>query len=156
MAHTHHLAQLNIARMIASIHNPIMADFVNNLDYINQIAEAHEGFVWRLKGDENNATAIRVFEDERLIINMSVWTSLEMLYKFTYASGHLEVFKRKKEWFSKMTGMHMVFWYISPGHIPTAVEAKNRLKYLNENGETPYAFTFKSKFTIADALNYNS
>jgi len=152
---TFHLAQLNIAKMIAPISSPIMADFVGNLDYINQIAENHEGFVWRLKGDENNAVAIRVFEDDFMIINMSVWTSKEALFKFTYSSEHVEIYKRKKEWFSAMVGMHMVFWYIPEGHEPTPAEAKERLKYLNENGETPFAFTFKSKFTAEDALNYN-
>lgn len=154
MRNKYHLAQLNIAKMIAPISSPIMADFVANLDRINHIAEKHEGFIWRLTGDSNNAVAIRVFEDDSMIVNMSVWTSLDSLFKFTYASEHVEIFKRKKEWFSKMTEMHMVFWYVPDGHMPTANEAKERLKFLKTNGETPYAFTFKSKYTVEEALNY--
>ncbi len=154
MTAPHHLAQVNIARMLAPIDSAIMADFVNNLDRINEIAERSNGFVWRLKGDENNATSLRVFEDDFLIINMSVWESKEALFDFTYRSGHLEVFTRKKEWFSAMESVHMAFWYVVPGHEPSPEEARERLRYLNEHGETPYAFTFKGKFAPKDAMDY--
>lgn len=154
MKQTLHIAQLNIARMLAPATSPIMADFVNNLDRINAIADVHEGFVWRMQGDALNAHALQVFEDEFLIVNLSVWTSMQSLFKFTYESGHIEIMKRKKEWFSNITGMHMVFWYTPIGHEPSPEEAKERLEFLNTNGETPYAFTFKSKFTSEDALNY--
>ena len=142
--------------MLAPIDDPIMADFVNNLDRINTLAENSDGFIWRLKGDENNATALRVFEDDQLIINMSVWKDLDALFKFTYQSDHIEVFKRRKEWFSKMRDMHMALWYVESGHEPTPDEAKHRLAYLNEHGVTPYAFTFKSNFSVADHDNYKT
>ncbi|NND52555.1 MAG: DUF3291 domain-containing protein [Flavobacteriaceae bacterium] len=148
------LAQVNIAKMLAPIDDPIMADFVNNLDRINAIADRSEGFVWRLQGEENNATAIQAFEDDTLIINMSVWTDMNALFNFTYKSNHIEVFKRKKEWFSKLTDLHMAFWFVEEGHVPTPSEAKERLKYINEHGETPYAFTFKNRFSEADYLTY--
>ena len=150
----YHLAQVNIARMLAPIDSPVMADFVDNLDRINAIAENSVGFVWRLTGDENNATALRVFEDDFLIINMSVWESMEALFNFTYASQHTEVLKRKKEWFHKMSDMHMCFWFVEAGYEPSSQDAKQRLKYLNAHGDTPYAFGFKSKFSAEDAMNY--
>ncbi|MGY3793592.1 DUF3291 domain-containing protein [uncultured Aquimarina sp.] len=148
------LAQVNIAEMLAPINDPIMADFVNNLDRINELAEKSDGFVWRLKGDEGNATAITVFDNLFLIINMSVWESMQDLFNFTYQSAHVEILKRKKEWFHKMPRMHMAFWYVEDGHEPSPAEAKERLYYLQEHGETPYAFSFKSKFTPEDATNY--
>ncbi|WP_299899557.1 DUF3291 domain-containing protein [uncultured Aquimarina sp.] len=148
------LAQVNIAEMLAPINDPIMADFVNNLDRINELAEKSDGFVWRLKGDEGNATAITVFDNLFLIINMSVWESMQDLFNFTYQSAHVEILKRKKEWFHKMPRMHMAFWYVEDGHEPSPTEAKERLYYLQEHGETPYAFSFKSKFTPEDATNY--
>ena len=150
----YHLAQVNIAKMLAPIDNPVMADFVNNLDRINALAEESEGFIWRLKDDENNATALKIFEDDFLIVNMSVWTSIETLFSFTYQTAHTEIFKRKKEWFSKMPEMHMACWYIPEGEIPSTEEAKNRLAYLNNHGETPYAFTFKSKFSAVEASGF--
>lgn len=148
-----HLAQVNIAKRLAPMDDPIMQDFVNNLDEINAIADTSDGFIWRLK-DEDKDLAIRVFQDNTLIINMSVWENLESLFNYTYNSGHIEVFKRKKEWFSKMKMMHMAFWYIPIGYEPTFQDAKDRLDYLNKHGDTPFAFSFKSKFTALDSLNY--
>ena len=133
--------------------DPIMQDFVNNVDNMNAIADAAEGFIWRLQ-DEDKDEAIHVFQDDSLIVNMSVWESLECLFNYTYNSGHIEVFKRKKEWFSKMKMMHMAFWYVPEGYEPTFQEAKDRLDYLNTYGDTPYAFSFKNKFTVQDAQNY--
>lgn len=150
-----HLAQVNIAKRLAPMDDPIMQGFVNNLDNINAIADKSEGFIWRLK-DEDKDLVASVFEDNTLIINMSVWEDLESLFKFTYQSGHIAVFKRKKEWFSKLKMMHMAFWYIPVGYEPTFQDAKNRLDYLNTHGETPYAFSFKSKFTSLDAQNYTT
>jgi len=142
--------------MLAPIDDPIMLDFVNNLDRINAVAEQSDGFVWRLKDAENNATAIKAFEDDSLIINMSVWKSREDLFEFTYKSDHVEIFSRRKEWFSRIKAMHMVFWFVPEAYIPTPIEARERLEYINKHGETPYAFSFKSKFTIDDFLNYNA
>ena len=150
----YNLAQVNIAKMLAPIDDPIMADFVNNLDRINALADQSEGFVWRLQDIENNATAIKAFEDDTLIINMSVWKNMEFLFKFTYKSDHVEIFSRRKEWFSRIKDMHMVFWFVPVGHIPTPKEARERLDYVNKYGETPYAFTFKSKFTIEHFLKF--
>jgi len=150
----HHLAQVNIARMLAPIDSPVMVDFVNNLDRINALAEQSEGFVWRLTGEENDATALRVFEDDFMIINMSVWKSWDSLFDFTYKSDHVAIFARRKEWFSAMKEMHMVLWYVEAGHEPTPDEAKHRLSYLNEYGESPFAFSFKGKYTVDDALIY--
>ena len=141
--------------MLAPIDDPIMADFVNNLDRINALADQSDGFVWRLQDIENNATAIQAFEDDTLIINMSVWASMASLFEFTYKSDHVEIFSRRKEWFSRIKDMHMVFWFVPIGHIPTPKEARERLEYANKYGTTPYAFSFKDKFTVNDFLNYN-
>ena len=142
-----HLAQLNIAEAIASMESPIMADFINNTERINALAEKHAGFVWRLKGEEtDHSYSIKAFEDESLLVNMSVWKDRESLFDYVYNSGHIEIFKRRKEWFSKMPKMHMVLWYIEEGHIPTLAEAKERLEHLQQQGESEYAFSFKSKF----------
>lgn len=148
-----HLAQVNVAKRLAPMDDPIMKDFVDNVDRINVLADEHEGFVWRLK-DEDKDVAAKIFQDETLLINMSVWKSLDALFNYTYKSGHIEVFKRKKEWFSKMKMTHMAFWYVPEDYEPTFQDAKQRLDYLNEHGDTPYAFTFKSKFTTTESLNY--
>lgn len=152
------LAQVNIARMLAPIDSPVMKDFVENLDSINALAESSDGFVWRLKDDTNNATSIKVFDDDFIIVNMSVWENTDSLFQFVYRSDHVEIFKRRKEWFEKMPEMHMVLWYVPANHFPTVEEAIERLTYLRKKGETPFAFSFKKRFTVEDVqtvLNSN-
>lgn len=149
-----YLAQLNIARMLAPIDSPVMQDFVANLDRINALAESSTGFVWRLKDDTNNATSIKIFDDDFLIVNMSVWENADALAQFVYHSDHVEIFKRRKEWFERMPEMHMALWYVPATHFPTVEEATERLVYLRKHGETPYAFGFRKRFTIEDANSF--
>ena len=151
-----HLAQLNIARMLAPIDSPVMADFVANLDRINAIAENSPGFVWRLKDDSNNATSIRIFDDDFLIVNMSTWQSVDSLFQYVYKSDHVEIFKRRAEWFEKMTDMHMVLWYVPAGSTPTVADAVERLTHLRLQGDTPYAFSFKKRFSAEEAFALSS
>ncbi len=148
-----YLAQVNIAKRLAPLDDPIMQDFINNLDKINAIADSSDGFIWRLQNEDKDE-AVSVFQDDSLVINMSVWENLDVLFNYTYNSGHIEVFKRKKEWFSKMKMMHMAFWYVPIGYEPTFQDANDRLVYLNKHGDTPFAFSFKNKFTTTDSLNY--
>jgi Domain of unknown function (DUF3291) len=138
-----YLAQVNIATMLAPIDSEIMSGFVAQLDEINALAEASEGFIWRLKGEENNATALRVFENDHIIINMSVWESVESLKNYVYKSAHKMVMRDREKWFSKHESAYMALWWIPEGHIPTPHEAKERLAYLDTHGESDYAFTFK-------------
>jgi hypothetical protein len=147
-----YLAQINIAKIIAPLDSPIMADFTNNLDRINGVAEASDGFVWRLKDENNNATSIKIFEDEFIIVNMSVWKNIESLTHYVYKSDHIEFFKRREEWFHKMPVAHMTLWYIPSDHTPSSEEGKSRLEYLREHGDTPYAFSFRKRFTIEEYL----
>ncbi len=149
----YHLAQVNIAKRLAPMDDPIMQDFINNVERINAIADEAEGFIWRMQ-DEDKDLGVEIFKDDTLLVNISVWENLESLFNYTYKSGHIEVFKRKKEWFSKMKMVHMAFWYIPEGYEPTFQDAKQRLDYLNKYGDTPYAFSFKSKFSAKDAINY--
>lgn len=142
---SHDLAQLNIARLLAPIDSPQLAEFVANLERINALAEEAPGFVWRLQTEEGNATAIRHFGDE-VIVNMSVWKDVESLYAYVYRSGHMEVFRRRQEWFDRMRGSHLVLWWVPAGDRPSLSDAESRLDRLREHGSTPDAFTFKKVF----------
>ena len=146
MEATKYLAQVNIALMKDTMDSKLMHGFVSALDEVNALADVAEGFIWRLKGDNDNALAMRVFEDDFLVINMSVWRDVDSLKTFVYSDRHLEVYRQKKKWFHKMKSHHMALWYILPDHIPHPDEAKQKLEYLNINGESPLAFTFKSQY----------
>ena len=151
MTSTYHIAQLNIARLLAPIDDPLVADFVNNLDRINTLGESSLGFVWRLKDDTGNATAIKVYPDPRIIVNLTVWESIDALFDFTYKSRHVDIFRRRAEWFEPNEHIvNYVLWWIPAGTIPTVAEAKERLEYLRKHGPTPYAFSFKKRFPIPE------
>lgn len=145
-----HLAQINIGRLLAPIDDLLIADFKNNLDAINELAERSSGFVWRLKGDNNNATDFHPFGDALDIVNMSVWKSIDALKTFAFQSEHMEFLRRRREWFVKYPTAYMALWWIPAGHEPTIEEAKERLRSLDENGPTPFAFTFRQLFDPAE------
>jgi hypothetical protein len=142
-----YLAQLNIGRMVAPTTAPEVAEFMAALEPINAIADAAPGFVWRLQTDDGNATSIHAFDDDLLLLNMSVWESIETLRAFTFSSAHTPYLGRRREWFEKMAVAHMVLWWVPAGHIPTVEEAIERLEILRRDGPTPAAFTFRSPFT---------
>lgn len=138
------LAQINIARLLAPLDSPLLADFVADLDRINAVAEQSPGFVWRLKDDSGNATAIDPFNDKSLIVNLSIWKSLESLKDFAFRSEHLEVYLKRAKWFEKMDRPHLALWWVSPEEpFPDATEGRRRLLYLQEQGESTFAFSFK-------------
>jgi hypothetical protein len=146
-----HLAQLNIARFKLPLDRPEMAGFVAELDPINALADTAPGFVWRLQTEEGNATSIRAFDDDLMLVNMSLWESAEALADFVYRSDHLGVMRRRREWAEHMREAYMVLWWVAAGEIPTVDEAKERLEHLREHGPTPAAFTFKKRYSPGEA-----
>jgi len=144
------IAQVNIALPREPLDAPALADFVANLEPVNALADAAPGFVWRLQDETGDATSIQAFDDERLIINMSVWASIEDLWRFVYDGGHLEVMRRRREWMIRLAESHLVLWWVPAGHIPTVDEAKQRLEHLEAKGPTADAFTFKQRYRAPD------
>ena len=144
-----HLAQLNIARLRAPLDSPELADFVAALDPVNALADAAPGFVWRLQTDDGDATSIRAFDDDMLIVNMSVWESLDALRAYVYGSEHRAVMARRRQWFERMAEAYVVLWWVPAGHVPTVEEAKERLEALRREGPTADAFTFKTPWPAA-------
>ena len=145
-----HIAQINIASMLAPIDDPLLAGFVAQLDTINALADHSPGFVWRLQSDSGNATHIAAYEDALILINMSVWESIAALRAYAYRSEHVEVFRQRRQWFRKPEGPHLALWWVPAGHIPTVEEGQSKLEILAQNGPTTEAFTFKSRFAAPD------
>jgi hypothetical protein len=141
-----HIAQLNVARLRQPIDAPETAGFVANLDPVNAIADAAPGFVWRLQDDSGNATSIHTSADPLLIVNLSVWESIEALAAFVCRSPHADVFRRRREWFERATDPYLVLWWITAGAPPTVDDAMDRLHHLRAHGPTAEAFTFRERF----------
>lgn len=144
------LAQLNIALSKYPLDAPELRDFVDNLDLVNGIAEQSEGFVWRLKDESGDATNIKLFDDPNMIVNMSVWDNVDALKNFMFRTHHRDFMRRKGEWFHRLVEDTYVLWWVDDNHQPTPEEALERLQHLRENGDTPYAFSFKTNFTAKD------
>ena len=148
----YHIAQINIATMLAPLESETMSGFVARLDEINGLAEGADGFVWRLKTDEDNATAIRAFDNDQIIINMSVWESIDALFDFTYQSNHVELFRQRRDWFSKMSKPFFAMWWIPAETVPTPEDAQAKLNHIAQHGITPLAFNFKQRYTVEEML----
>jgi hypothetical protein len=142
----YHLAQVNIGRVKAPPDDPLLAGFMSRLDELNALADKSPGFVWRLQTSEGNATYLRPYDDDRILVNMSVWESIETLRQYVYGPAHTDLLKQRHEWFERFSGSYMALWWVPAGHLPGIDEAKKRLAYLDAHGPTEFAFTFKTTF----------
>jgi hypothetical protein len=146
-----YIAQLNISKMIGvNIDDPIMKDFVAQLDEINLLGEQSKGFVWRLKSEDGNATCYNPYSDDRIIVNFTVWETVGDLKDFVYNTAYRLVMKDRKRWFENLGQPSYVLWYVDADKIPTIDEAVERLNYLQSNGATSYAFDFKNIFSLTN------
>jgi hypothetical protein len=145
-----HVAQMNVARLLAPYGDPRVQEFFDELARINAAADASPGFVWRLQADGGDATAVQATADPQLIVNLSVWTDPDSLFDFVYRSQHTPVMAKRRQWFARFEGQHQVLWWVPAGHRPDTHEGFARLWHLEHYGPTPHAFTFKARFPPPD------
>jgi hypothetical protein len=141
-----HLAQINIGRIVAPLDDPVMREFVENLDRINALAEASPGFVWRFQTASGNATDERPYDDDRILINFSVWEDIASLRAFTYRGDHAAIMRKRRQWFEHMQEAYQALWWVPAGPHPTVREATSRIECIRAHGPTPEAFTFHQAF----------
>ena len=141
-----HLAQLNVGRLRAPMDDPRIDDFRENLDRINELAEASPGYVWRLQDESGNATGIKPYGDDLEIVNLTVWASVEALADFTYRTGHVEFLRRRREFFEAASQPILCLWWVPEGTTPSVEDAIARLDHLRAHGPSPTAFTFTQRF----------
>jgi hypothetical protein len=146
LAMAHYLAQINISRLLAPLDDPKIAAFVAQLEPINALADKAPGFVWRLKSESGNATDIAYNDDPFVIVNMSVWESIETLRGFAYRSDHANVLRDRAKWFEKMDKPSYCLWWIPAGHLPTVADGRERLEHYQKRGATPHSFWFSQHF----------
>jgi Domain of unknown function (DUF3291) len=143
---THHPAQINIARLSAPIDDPQIAEFVAQLEPIKALVDQATGFVWRLKLESGNDTDIAYNDDPFVIVNMSVWESIEMLRNYAYKSDHAKVFRDRAKWFEKMDKPSRCLWWIPVGHITSVAEGRERQEPYQKHGAMAYSFWFSQHF----------
>ncbi len=147
---TWHVAQANVARLVAPIDDVRVADFVAAFEPVYAASDRAPGFVWRLSA-EADADSVTAFDwdaatDAGVIFNMSVWDTIEHLEAFIYGVDHLPVLRRRREWFERMLVPYSACWWIPAGQRPTPEEAESRVRRLRTDGPTPYAFTLRARF----------
>ncbi len=143
-----HIAQYNVARMRAELDDPVMLGFASRLDELNHLADRSPGFVWRhTVNNEDTSTSLRLYQDDPLVvINMSVWKSIEALHAFTYHSDHGPMYAARHMWFEPMEPPTLALWWVPAGHVPDASEGKRQLELLQRLGPSPQAFTMKQRY----------
>ena len=129
-----HVAQVNIGIPVEPLDTPALAGFVALLEPVNALADSAPGFVWRLQTEDGDATSIRAFDDDRMIINMSVWESIEALWNFVYDGDHLKAMRRRREWFTRLAESHMALWWVPAGELPTVADSELRVARLRAEG----------------------
>ena len=143
----YHLAQVNVARLLAPLDSPQLAPFVAQLDAVNAEADRAPGFVWRL----HDASSVRDEADPSTLVNLSVWESVDTLKQYTYQPGHIDVFRSRAQWFERPASAHLAMWWVPAGHIPTVSEAIERLDFRRRRGDTEAAFAFAKPFPPPDS-----
>ena len=154
---SHHLAQINIGHPRGAMDSAEMAGFVAELEPLNALADTAPGFIWRMQySPDGNATSIPGFVADAgpsgIIINMSVWESVDALADYVLRSRHVEVMRRRREWFHRMADAFTALWWVPAGHRPTVAEAEERVAALRSLGPTPLAFTLGKAFAAPEAV----
>jgi hypothetical protein len=147
----HHIAQLNISRLAAPLDAPSMKEFVDFLEPVNKFAEESPGFVWRMKGENGEASSLMAspFDDPMIVTNLTVWKDISSLQAFVYKSVHRYFLQSRRQWFARVDSSQLVMWWVPIGTIPTLQEAKEKLAQLDANGPSAEAFTFQNAFDPA-------
>ncbi|WP_462188297.1 MULTISPECIES: DUF3291 domain-containing protein [unclassified Frankia] len=150
----YHLAQVNIARLLAPPGSSALTDFVAGLTPTNTLGDGQPGFVWRLRAEDGD-TVVRTFVwegdgDHAIIVNLTVWESVEALANFVFRSGHGAFLRRRREWFHPTQRTTNALWWVPAGHRPGTDEAEDRVRHLRAHGPTATAFTFRLTFPPPD------
>jgi hypothetical protein len=139
MTAVRHLAEFNIARIKYPLDDPRMREFAENVARVNALAEQIEGFVWRLQDESGNAMGMTVYDDARVLPNLTVWKDVEALERFVWKTVHSRFFGRREEWFEPLD-TPMVMWWVPVGARPSMDEGVARRDHLMAHGPSDHAF----------------
>lgn len=139
----HHLAELNIGRLVAPTDDPRVAEFMDALDLVNGLGKRMPGFVWMMEGSGEPGrgnTDVKLNGDDKFVSNLTVWEDVASLEQFVWNTVHKRFYDRRRDWFEVLGGMHFVMWWVPAGHQPTLEEGLERLAHLEAHGDTEHAF----------------
>ena len=143
---THHLAELNVGRLIAPTDDPRVAEFMANLDRVNGLGKRSPGFVWMMEGSGEPGTGNtenKIGDDPQFVANLTVWQDVSSLEHFVWNTVHRQFYERRQEWFEVLGQMHFVMWWVPEDCRPTLDEALERLEHLQTHGASDHAFDWR-------------
>ena len=147
------LAQFNIARAVAAMDSPAMSGFIAELQRINELADRAPGFVWRYEGPSVSEPSAVAGDDPLMLLNLSVWSTVESLYDYVYRSEHGKQMVHRRRWFERAGAPQIVLWWVQAGTRPSLDEGMARLTSLRQSGPSRDAFTFKARFPQPSAAS---
>ncbi|RKS80055.1 uncharacterized protein DUF3291 [Motilibacter peucedani] len=141
-----HLAQVNVSRLIAPMSSERLAGFVAAAGPVEAEGRSAPGFVWRTAaevppGMRTHPFAWDLGDSAGLVVNLSVWESLEALDRFVHSGQHLDALRQRRCWFSRHPEATSALWWVPEGHRPRMAEAAERLRHLRAHGPSAYAFS---------------
>jgi hypothetical protein len=140
-----HLAQVNVSRLLAPLSSPQLEGFVAAAGPVESAGAAAPGFVWRKHAEVPPGWRTHPFgwdlgDSAGLVVNLSVWESLEALDRFVHEAPHLQALRQRRSWFARHPEATSALWWVREGHRPGLAEAAERLRHLRAHGPTVYAF----------------
>src|SRR2546430_16095973 len=142
----YHLAQINISRLL--LRSTIRRSLNSSRNFSRSMRSRTK--LWDSSGgcSRNPATprTLPTMRNPFVIVNMSVWESIEPLREFAYKSSHREAFRDRAKWFEKAVEPGYCLWWIPSGHIPAVAEGRERLEHYQKHGATPHSFWFSQPF----------
>jgi heme-degrading monooxygenase HmoA len=138
-----HVAQVNVARLLQPVESPKTQEFISLLDPVNALADDTRGFVWRLSATSSMEPTDA---DPMIVVNLSVWETIEHLEAFVRLPAHADVMRRRREWFERMAEAYMALWWVPAGTVPTEADAFERIELIRALGPSEKAFTFRQRF----------
>jgi hypothetical protein len=139
----HHIAELNIGRLVAETDDPRVAEFMAALDTVNGLGKRMPGFVWMMEGSGapgTGNTETKLEGDPRFVSNLTVWEDVDSLGRFVFETVHARFYARRADWFEVLGAQHFVMWWVPAGHRPTLDEAMQRLAMRERDGDSDRAF----------------
>ena len=139
------LAQINVAEAVASLRSARLTGFLDAHDPLDRLARRSPGFVWRPEPAEVDPAELAVFGDlDRVVVNLSVWASVESLRDYLYGPEHADALRRRRQWFRRPDRPGAALWWVPAGHRPGFAEAYDRLERLRRDGPTADAFDLRT------------
>jgi hypothetical protein len=153
----HHIAEFNVGVLKHDWADPRVADFANNLDRVNAVAQRSPGFLWMLGEDAMDAAQNDpdgpLGGNPRTASTLSVWEDVASLERFVWTTVHKQFYDRRAEWYAPTDALRLVMWWVPTGHRPGIAEAMDRFRHLEAQGPSDHAFGWSH---LADARLWQS